>query len=171
MASGATYQRHMACASLKLMKAGDGLLVMPGLFGFGLIARIARDETLSMPVMAHPSFLGSFVHSEDAGVAHGVLFGTIQRLAGSDISVFPNVGGRFGFSEQDCRSIAMACLDPRGQGRPIFPSPGGGMSVDRAAEMHRMYGDDVVYLLGGSLLRSGDAIGEEIARMRRALDV
>ncbi|EYD75547.1 ribulose-bisphosphate carboxylase-like protein, rubisco-like protein [Rubellimicrobium mesophilum DSM 19309] len=148
----------------------DGLLTMPGLFGFGLIARIARDEALAMPVMAHPSFLGSFVLPEDAGIAHGVMFGTIQRLAGSDISVFPNVGGRFGFSEAECRSIAAACLDPHGPGRPILPSPGGGMSVDRASDMRAMYGSDVVYLLGGSLLRSGEAIGEEIARMRRALD-
>ena len=44
------------------------------------------------------------------------------------------------------------------------------MSVDRARDMRAMYGDDVVYLLGGSLLRSGEAIGEEISRMRRALE-
>jgi ribulose-bisphosphate carboxylase large chain len=148
----------------------DGLLVMPGLFGFGLMARIAADAALSMPVMVHPSFTGSFVLAPDAGLAHGVLYGTLQRLAGADISVFPNVGGRFGFSEAECRSIAAACIGPRGPGRPIFPSPGGGMSVDRAAEMQAMYGEDVVYLLGGSLLRHGERIGEEIARMRRALD-
>jgi ribulose-bisphosphate carboxylase large chain len=33
-----------------------------------------------------------------------------------------------------------------------------------------MYGDDVVYLLGGSLLRYGDKIGEGIKDMRAALD-
>lgn len=147
----------------------DGFIVMPGLFGFGLIARLARDEALAMPVMAHPSFLGPFMLSDDFGIAHGVMLGTLQRLAGTDISVFPNVGGRFGFSVPDCRAIAAACLDPRGPGLPILPSPGGGMNVDRAAEMRAMYGDDVVYLLGGSLLRSGDAIGEEIARMRQAI--
>jgi ribulose-bisphosphate carboxylase large chain len=44
------------------------------------------------------------------------------------------------------------------------------MSVERAGEMLRMYGDDAVFLLGGSLLRAGDRIGEAIAAMRTALE-
>ncbi len=148
----------------------DGLLVMPGLLGFGVMARIARDATLALPVMAHPSFLGPFVLGADTGMDHGVIFGTLQRLAGADISVFPNVGGRFGFSAAECLQIADACRDPQGPGRAMLPSPGGGMSVERAAEMAAMYGPDVVYLLGGSLLRLGPHIGEGIADMRRALE-
>jgi ribulose-bisphosphate carboxylase large chain len=98
-----------------------------------------------------------------------MMFGVLQRLAGADIAIFPNVGGRFGFSETECLAIARACRDPSGVGEPIFPSPGGGMSVERAGEMKRMYGDDVVFLLGGSLLRYGRHIGEAIVAMRQAL--
>ncbi|TDK50671.1 RuBisCO large subunit C-terminal-like domain-containing protein [Antarcticimicrobium luteum] len=148
----------------------DGLLVLPGLLGFGTVSRIARDRELNMPVMTHPSFLGPYVLSPDTGFDHGVMFGTLQRIAGADISVFPNVGGRFGFSHAECAGIAHACRDGAGPGRPMLPSPGGGMSVDRAADMAAMYGDDVVYLLGGSLLRLGERIGEGIAAMRAALD-
>lgn len=148
----------------------DGFLVMPGLLGFGLMHAIANDPELNLPVMSHPSFLGPYVLSPDTGLDHGVMFGTLQRLAGSDISVFPNVGGRFGFSEVECRAIADACRDPAGPGLPILPSPGGGMSVERAADMARMYGPDVVYLLGGSLLRLGEDIGTGIAAMRSAID-
>jgi len=148
----------------------DGFLIMPGLLGFGLMNRIACDPDLVLPVMSHPSFLGPYVLSADTGLDHGVMFGTLQRLAGADISVFPNVGGRFGFSVQDCAQIAAACRDPQGPGLPMLPSPGGGMSVERAGEMARMYGPDVVYLLGGSLLRLGDRIGEGIIAMRAALN-
>jgi len=159
-------------ANLRFAKdAGvGGILVMPGLLGFGLIHRIARDVTLNLPVMSHPSFLGPYVLSPDTGFSHGMMFGTLQRLAGVDISVFPNVGGRFGFSANECREIANSCRTPGGPGKPILPSPGGGMSADRAAEMQAMYGDDVVYLLGGSLLRHADRIGEAIAAMRKVLD-
>jgi len=159
-------------ANLRFAKdAGvGGILVMPGLLGFGLIHRIARDATLNLPVMSHPSFLGPYVLSADTGFSHGMMFGTLQRLAGVDISVFPNVGGRFGFSAAECAEIADACRTPAGPGKPIFPSPGGGMSADRAAEMQAMYGDDVIYLLGGSLLRHADRIGEAISAMRRVLD-
>ena len=148
----------------------DGVLVMPGLFGFGMVQRIAADARLNLPVMTHPSFLGSFVLSRDCGIAHGVLFGTIARLAGADISVFPNVGGRFGFSAAECTQIADACRSPDAPHRPMFPSPGGGMSVARAADMAAMYGPDAVFLLGGSLLRDPDRIDAAVAAMRTALD-
>lgn len=156
----------------KLRFAADagvgGILVVPGLLGFGLVQRIAQDASLDLPVMTHPAFLGPFVLSRDTGISHGVMFGTLQRLAGADISVFPNVGGRFGFSAAECLEIADACCS--GPDLGIFPSPGGGMSADRAAEMRAMYGEDVAYLLGGSLLRNRDQIGEAIGAMRKVLD-
>lgn len=148
----------------------DGLLIMPGLLGFGVVDRIARDAGLALPVMTHPAFLGPYVLSANTGFSHGMMFGTLQRLAGADISVFPNVGGRFGFSAEECSEIATACRTPAGPGTPMLPSPGGGMSVERAGDMVGMYGEDVVYLLGGSLLRLGDRIGEGIAAMRSTID-
>lgn len=147
-----------------------GLLIMPGLFGFDLVRRIARDDRLAMPVMTHPSFLGPYVLSKDTGFTHAMMFGTLQRIAGSDISVFPNVGGRFGFTAQECLSIADACRDDSAPGPGIFPSPGGGMSVERATDMIDMYGEDAVFLLGGNLLRYGDNIGEGLAELHRAID-
>ncbi len=148
-----------------------GLLIMPGLFGFDLVRRIARDDALAMPVMTHPSFLGPYVLSKDTGLTHGLMFGTLQRIAGSDISVFPNVGGRFGFTEDECTSIADACRDGSAPGPGIFPSPGGGMSVERAPDMIEMYGEDAVFLLGGNLLRYGDKIGDGLAKLHRAIDI
>lgn len=147
-----------------------GVLVMPGLYGFGLVERITRDADLNLPVMTHPAFLGPYVLAPDTGIDHGVLFGTLQRMAGTDISVFPNVGGRFGFSAEDCHAIAKACTDRQLPGRVIFPSPGGGMSVERAKDMLAMYGEDIVCLLGGSLLADPENIDLAVARMRQALD-
>ncbi|SFT86389.1 RuBisCO large subunit C-terminal-like domain-containing protein [Sedimentitalea nanhaiensis] len=152
------------------VRAGvDGLLLMPGLFGFDTVHRLARNDRINLPIMTHPSFLGPYVLSSDTGFSHAMMFGTLQRLAGADISVFPNVGGRFGFTAQDCAAIAAACGDPAGIGRAILPSPGGGMSPERGAGMLAMYGEDAVFLLGGSLLRHGARIGEAIADLRNGL--
>jgi ribulose-bisphosphate carboxylase large chain len=142
---------------------------MPGLFGFDLVRRVAEAPGLGLPIMTHPSFLGPQVLSEDTGFTHGMMFGTLQRLAGSDISVFPNFGGRFGFTEAQCREIVAACQDPSGIGPPMLPSPGGGMSPERAAGMRAMYGDDTVFLLGGSLLCHGERIGEAVAALLGAM--
>ncbi|MEM5471808.1 RuBisCO large subunit C-terminal-like domain-containing protein [Hoeflea sp. AS60] len=147
-----------------------GVLLMPGLMGFGVVQALARDPSFDLPIMTHPSFTGPFVLTPETGVSHALMYGVFQRLAGSDISVFPNVGGRFGFSVDECLSIAGACRDPDGIGRAMMPSPGGGMSVERAGDMVSMYGEDVVFLLGGSLLRAGDGIGDAVCAMRDAVD-
>lgn len=147
-----------------------GVLIMPGLLGYGLAHHLSSDPDFGLPIMTHPSFTGPFVLTPENGMSYAMMYGELQRLIGSDISVFPNVGGRFGFSREACRSIAEACLANDGVGQPIMPSPGGGMSVDRAADMVEMYGQDVVYLLGGSLLRAGDQIGDAVKAMREAVD-
>ena len=147
-----------------------GMLVIPGLYGFDAINLLASDPEFGLPIMAHPAFLGPHVLSHDTGFTHGMVFGVLARLAGADISVFPNVGGRFGFSAEECLDITERCRDPKGFGLPILPSPGGGMTVDRMPDMMAMYGADCVYLLGGGLLRYGDKIGDAIRDMRRALD-
>lgn len=147
-----------------------GILLIPGLFGFDAMNRLAQDPDFNLPIMAHPSHLGPYILSPDTGYSHGMLFGDLMRLAGADISVFPNYGGRFGFSQEECKDIVTRCQADDGPGRAILPSPGGGMSLDRLADMKQLYGEDCVYLLGGSLLRFGDKIGDAIQQMREALD-
>jgi ribulose-bisphosphate carboxylase large chain len=147
----------------------NGILLIPGLFGFDAMNRLAQDPDLDLPIMAHPSHLGPYVLSPDHGYGHGLLFGQLMRLAGADISVFPNYGGRFGFSKDECSEIVLNCRDESGIGPAILPSPGGGMSIDRLPDMMAHYGEDCVYLLGGSLLRYGEEIGQAIKEMRAAL--
>lgn len=146
-----------------------GVLVIPGIMGFDAINCLAQDPDFTLPIMAHPSHLGPYVLSPETGYDHGVLFGQLMRLAGADISVFPNHGGRFGFTTTECAQIVEGCRGTQGHGRPILPSPGGGMSLDRLPDMRNLYGDDCVFLLGGSLLRFGDRIGDAIGQMRAAL--
>jgi ribulose-bisphosphate carboxylase large chain len=76
-----------------------GVLLMPGLMGFGVVQALSRDPSFDLPIMTHPSFTGPYVLTPETGVSRTrIMYGVFQRLAGSDISVFPNVGGRFGFS-------------------------------------------------------------------------
>ncbi|MEO9825084.1 MAG: RuBisCO large subunit C-terminal-like domain-containing protein [Paracoccaceae bacterium] len=147
----------------------NGILLIPGLFGFDAMNRLSQDPDFDLPIMAHPSHLGPYVLSKDTGYGHGMLFGTLMRLSGADISVFPNYGGRFGFSKDECAEITNACKDSTGPGSAILPSPGGGMSLNRLPEMYSVYGDDCVYLLGGNLLRYGSKIGNAITDMRNVL--
>lgn len=148
----------------------DGVIIIPGLLGFDAIHTLARDSNFTLPIMAHPSFLGPHVLSADTGFTHAMMFGTLMRLAGADISIFPNFGGRFGFTQNECTSIVSACRAENGPGQVILPSAGGGMTIERMPELRALYGDDCVYLLGGGLLRYGDKIGDGIREMRQVLN-
>lgn len=128
-----------------------GVLISPGLTGFDTMRALAEDDTLNLPIMSHPAFLGSLVTSAENGFAHAVLFGQLQRLAGADASVYPNYGGRFGFTRAECASISRSCRAPLGNYPPIFPAPGGGMTMEKVADMLTVYGNDVLFLMGGGL--------------------
>ena len=134
-------------------RAGAGaILVIPGITGFDSMRLLADDPDLGLPIVAHPAMLGgSLASSRVHGFSHRVLLGTLMRLAGADASIFPNYGGRFGFTQAECVSVGIGCAEPLGTYPPIFPTPGGGMSLDRTPEMAKVYGGDVCLLIGGSL--------------------
>jgi ribulose-bisphosphate carboxylase large chain len=143
-----------------------GVMVLPGLHGYDAMRAIADDDDLGLVVLAHPSMLGGLTSPAHHGVAHGVVLGTMMRLAGADISVFPNHSGRFSSSPAECAAIATALREPLGSMQPTLPAPAGGMSVDRVPEMVGFYGPDVVLLVGGELHR-GDR-REQAAALRDA---
>lgn len=132
-----------------------GLLFSPGIGGLDVMRLLADDERIALPIMTHPAFQGSFVASAESGVSHYALFGQLARLAGADATIFPNYGGRFSFSRDECRSIAEGCAASMGHLQPIFPTPGGGMSLARVPEMLDLYGREVIFLIGGSLRKHG----------------
>lgn len=141
------------------------LLVLPGLVGFDMMRALAADAELGLPIMSHPSMLGSTVIHRDQGIRHGIVLGLLCRIAGADISIFPNYGGRFSFSQAECADIRDECLAPLGAMAATFPSPGGGMTLDRVPELLEFYGRDVAVLVGGAL-HDGDL--EQNARKLRA---
>jgi ribulose-bisphosphate carboxylase large chain len=145
-----------------------GLLIAPGLTGFDTMRQLADDDRIALPIMSHPALLGSFVTSPDNGISHYALFGQIARLAGADATVYPNWGGRFSFSMDECRSIVSGSSVPMAHLKPILPTPGGGMSLERVPEMFQVYGQDVIFLIGGGLFR-GDS--DLVANCRRFADM
>lgn len=130
-----------------------GLLVLPGITGFDTMRALADDDALDLPIMSHPSMLGSHVVNPGQGLDHGILLGLVNRLAGADASVFPNYGGRFGFSVEQCAEIRDECAAPRGGIATTLPTPGGGMTLERVPEILELFGREVVLLIGGALHR------------------
>ncbi|MBK5929453.1 RuBisCO large subunit C-terminal-like domain-containing protein [Halochromatium salexigens] len=137
-------------------QGAGGLLLCPGLTGLDSLRRLADDDQLALPLLSHPALLGGLSLGPNQGVAHGVLFGTLARLAGADATIFPSYGGRFAFSTTECREIATSARTPLKRLAPIWPVPAGGMRLEQVPELVRFYGHDSMLLIGGDLHVSPD---------------
>jgi ribulose-bisphosphate carboxylase large chain len=152
----------------RLAKAlGSGaLLVCPGLCGLEAMRTLADDDEVALPILSHPAFQGSFVVRPGEGLSHGLLFGQIARLAGADVTIFPNFGGRFSFTPQECCDLAAGTKVPMRSLKSIFPAPAGGLSLSRVRDLEAVYGRDMVILVGGGLFKHGPELLENCRAFR-----
>lgn len=142
------------------------LLIAPALIGFDVARRLSEDDALALPMIGHPAMMGSYVVSPTNGFSHYSMFGQVMRLIGMDVSIFPNFGGRFAFSPEECQEIIAGCGEPMNHFKPIIPSPGGGMTFGNVPEMARFYGEDVIYLMGGNLHKQPGTLEENCRKLR-----
>lgn len=135
-------------------------MLAPSLVGYDMARTLSADPGFQLPIVSHPTFGGTNVITPTTGFSHHFYFGLLSRLMGVDAVVYPNFGGRFGFSREECRSIANGCSDGFGSLKPSLPAPGGGMTWERLSDMQAVCGDDIIYPVGGALLREkGDLQG------------
>lgn len=147
-----------------------GLMVAPGLVGWDTMRLLAADDGLALPILSHPAWMGTFVLDADQGVAHHVMYGQLPRLAGADATIFVNYGGRFAYSQDDCRGIVAGAQGDMGHLRAIFPIPSGGMDLSRLPEMYRFYGRQAIFLIAGGLYAHGPDLAESAREFRRAVE-
>ena len=133
----------------------DTVMAAPMIAGLANFHRLTRENP-DVAFLAHPTLAG-------AAMAPPLLFGKIFRMLGADAVIFPNHGGRFGYSVETCRDIAATALAPWHGLRRAVPVPAGGMNQARVAEMLDFYGVDIMLLIGGALLETGPRLAAATA--------
>lgn len=132
-----------------------GIMAAPGLLGFSLIRQLAESSDFHLPIFIHPCFTGPMTMQWDSGVSPFCWYGQIARLAGADAVIFTSFGGRFTHTEDECARIAESTASPMGPMKAAMPIPSGGMKWQLFRRMHRVYGTDVTFLVGGALQTEG----------------
>jgi ribulose-bisphosphate carboxylase large chain len=140
----------------------DTVMIAPMLAGWATFQTLVRAYA-DIAFFAHPTMGGA------ARIAPDLLIGRLFRLLGADAVIFPNHGGRFGYSPATCRRLAERALSSWDGIRPCVPVPAGGMALERVPEMLDFYGPDAMLLIGGSLLAAGERLTEETAAFTRAV--
>jgi ribulose-bisphosphate carboxylase large chain len=134
----------------------DIVMVAPMVSGVSNFQRLVADNT-DMAFVTHPALAGA------VRISPPFHFGGLLRMLGADAVVFPNHGGRFGYTAETCRQSARRALEPRNALKACVPVPAGGMSRERVGEMLEFYGTDIMLLIGGGLLEARERLTEATA--------
>jgi len=145
-------------AQIRLARAEgiDTFMAAPMILGLPTFATLVRENP-EAAFFSHPTLSGL------ARIAPPLLYGKLFRLLGADALIYPNHGGRFGYSQATCLHLAATARAPWGTVRPSLPVPAGGMVLARVPEMLDFYGPDTILLIGGSLLAARERLTEEVA--------
>ena len=143
-------------------------MLAPGLVGYDTMQYVASHTALS--VTAHPAMAGCFLDKGAGGFACGLIMGLLPRICGADFTVFPNYGGRFSLTEQQCRDIVEGCTRKYGSMPSTVPCPSGGMTFGKLSAMKQFYGGDVAFLMGGGLFTHSPDLAENCRIFRSNLE-
>ncbi len=146
-------------AQLDVVKALGlgGVVFCSWVMGLETVSAAARERELMW--LSHPALAGALTEPEATGVAAPVLLGTLARVAGADISIFPGRGGRISSGRDGDESETCAALTkPLGTLKPSLPCTGGGKTLDQAPMTAKAQGPDCAVLVGGDLIARGDRI-------------
>lgn len=141
----------------------DTVMVAPMLVGLPSFHTLT-SENRDIAFLAHPAMAGV------ARIAPPLLLGRLFRMFGADAAIFPNHGGRFGYTPEICGALAEAARAPWGGLASSMPVPAGGMTLDRLDEIVNFYGHDVMILIGGGLLAAGDNLSAEALALAERLE-
>jgi ribulose-bisphosphate carboxylase large chain len=145
-----------------------GLLLCPGLTGFDTLRRLS--EATGLPILSHPSLLGSLSTNQTSGIAPWLIFGRLTRLAGADATLYPSFDRGFPMSIEDCRRIAEAARAPWGPLKPILPTAAGRIGADEVRGMAAFYGRDVLFILGSRVQQDADGVVDACRRFMREVE-
>jgi ribulose-bisphosphate carboxylase large chain len=138
----------------------DTVLIAPLIAGLAQFHTVIKENP-DFAFVAHPTMAG-------ARIMPSFLLGKLFRLLGADATIFPNYGGRFGYTTDECKRLATFALQDWPGVKSCVPVPAGGMSLERIPELLDFYGEDVMLLIGGSLLSTGKCITEKTALLVEA---
>ncbi|MDE2485733.1 MAG: 2,3-diketo-5-methylthiopentyl-1-phosphate enolase [candidate division NC10 bacterium] len=130
----------------------NALLINVLPYGFDLLQRLAEDSEITVPLVAHPALAGALYPSDDYGIAAPLLLGTLMRLAGADLVLFPSPYGGMALEHATALDLASRLTDKgRLPHRPAVPVPSAGIHPGLVPHIMDDFGIDVVINAGGGI--------------------
>jgi 2,3-diketo-5-methylthiopentyl-1-phosphate enolase len=137
----------LAAKARRLARLGAPCFLLNVLsYGYGVLEELCD---VGVPIMTHPALAGAIGSHPDTGIAYAVLLGSLMRLGGADISLFPSSYGTVALPEKETNSIRKALSKPMGPLKPVFSAPSAGIHPGLVPRLLEDYGHDVIINAGG----------------------
>ncbi|WP_206831663.1 2,3-diketo-5-methylthiopentyl-1-phosphate enolase [Alicyclobacillus fructus] len=135
----------------RLAELGAGaLLVNVVAYGYDVVADLARDPEVHVPILAHPAVSGALYGSPNYGIAADIVLGQLMRLAGADIGIFPSMYGSVTLGAEPTRRL-VEHLRADGPHKPVLPAPSAGIYPGLVPRLYHDFGVDLVLNAGGGI--------------------
>jgi 2,3-diketo-5-methylthiopentyl-1-phosphate enolase len=116
-------------------------------YGYGVLEEL---KDVGVPIMAHPALAGGVSGSPDFGMSYRVVLGSLMRLGGADIVLFPSSYGTVALPKSETDAITKALTDASPL-RRSFPGPSAGIHPGLVPQILQDYGKDVIINAGGGV--------------------
>ncbi len=117
-------------------------------YGYGILEELRE---VGVPIMAHPALAGALSGAADTGISYAVVLGSLMRLGGADIVLFPSSYGTVCLSAAETKSIKEALTWSMGELPKSFPVPSAGIHPGLVPKILQDYGKDVIINAGGGV--------------------
>lgn len=154
----------------RLIEAGaTAFLLNTFTYGLDVLRELAADPDISVPIFNHPALSGALIASPEYGISAPVLLGTLPRLAGADLTLFPSPYGNVALAKDLARGIAVEATRI-GETKTILPVPSAGIHPGLVAQLVRDFGTDSVINAGGGVHGHPQGAAAGVLAFRQALD-
>src|SRR5437016_11665672 len=117
-------------------------------YGYGVLEELCG---VGIPIVAHPALAGALCGSPETGMSYAVVLGSLMRLGGADIVLFPSSYGTVSLPFEETKSIKEALTWTTGALRKTFPAPSAGIHPGLVPKIIQDYGKDVIINAGGGV--------------------
>lgn len=162
--------RLLANAHAAVEAGASALLVNAWAVGVSALAMLADDPSIGVPVMAHLAFAGALSGAHWSGMSPHLVLGTLPRLAGADVAVYPSHLGTLPFSRADALQVSGALTDPWFGMRPSLPVAGGGLHAGMVPRLVADLGIDWGLAAGGGVHGHPGGTAAGARSIRQAFD-
>ena len=142
----------MFAKAKKAVKAGaSALMVNVYTVGYAAVQALAEDPEITVPILGHPAFAGTFFEAPFHGLTSALALGKFARLSGVDMIIYPSPYGKVPLMRERAIRVGQELTAPIEGLKRVFPGPAAGMQPGSIPQAIEDFGIDLIVGAGGGI--------------------